>query len=118
MCDACGCGGLCVVWMSLCNQPPATGPGCVLQPCTLASHSPAAHVDTLVCMRAHGQYICMTQDGKTMVMLAARGGHADVVRLLVAELGADKEAKDKVCCACVWGWMCVWGWVGLFNPLY
>jgi hypothetical protein len=38
---------------------------------------------------------CWQDDGKTALMWASEGGHADTVRVLV-ELGASLEAVDKV----------------------
>ena len=42
-------------------------------------------------------HIFRTQNGSTALITAAFGGHTDCVRLL-AEAGADKEARDEVRC--------------------
>jgi hypothetical protein len=40
-------------------------------------------------------HVSIIQSGRTALLIAARGGHTDCVRLLV-ERGADKEAADDV----------------------
>ena len=45
-----------------------------------------------------GSLMRQMQSGRSVLMHAARLGHIDCVRVLV-EAGADKEAKDKVCCS-------------------
>jgi hypothetical protein len=55
-----------------------------------------------------GTFCARAQNESTALMHAANGGHADCARLLL-DAGADKEAKDVVCCVCVAYGPSAWG---------